>query len=103
MFSESRILELYNKNTICFDDIPIIETKHTVYRSGNTQGSRQSLPFTKILLPHAFTGFLKPLKRIDHTHKAIQIILPGTGTTFSIAETLCDVAGTFHGRKSKNR
>ena len=31
------------------------------------------------------------------------ILLPGTGTTFSVAETLCDIAGTFHGRKSKNR
>lgn len=27
----------------------------------------------------------------------------GTGTTFSVAETLCDVAETLHGRKSKNR
>lgn len=66
-------------------------------------GSEQPLPFTRLYLPVARIGLLEPKKAVDETHRAIQILLPGTGTTFSVAETLCDVAGTFHGRKSKNR
>ena len=69
--------------------------------AGNEPG--QPLPFKRLLLPIAHTGILEPKKAVDENHEAIQILLPGAGTTFSVAETLCDVAGTFHGRKSKNR
>jgi hypothetical protein len=72
-----------------------------VHRAGTT--ASQSLPFTRLRLPFACTGILEPTKAVTDIHRAIQILLPGTGTTFSVAETLCDVAGTFHGRKSKNR
>ncbi|NEQ99522.1 MAG: alpha/beta hydrolase [Cyanothece sp. SIO2G6] len=81
----------------------IRESQEAVYRVGSTNGPGQQLPFTKLYLPMACTGILEPKKAVDETHRAIQILLPGTGTTFSVAETLCDVAGTFHGRKSKNR
>ncbi|NEN90147.1 MAG: alpha/beta hydrolase [Okeania sp. SIO3H1] len=81
----------------------IQESQELVHRVGATNEPKQSLPFTKLYLPMAFTGILEPNKLVDETHRAIQILLPGTGTTFSVAETLCDVAGTFHGRKSKNR
>jgi len=81
----------------------IQESQELVHRVGATGGSKQSLPFTKLYLPMAYTGLLHPHKLVDETHRAIQILLPGTGTTFSVAETLCDIAGTFHGRKSKNR
>lgn len=77
----------------------IQESEELVHRVG----SNQRLPFTKLYLPMAFTGILEPHKSVNDTHRAIQILLPGTGTTFSVAETLCDIAGTFHGRKSKNR
>ncbi|NEO31230.1 MAG: alpha/beta fold hydrolase [Symploca sp. SIO3C6] len=79
------------------------ESQELVHRVGATGGAKQRLPFTKLYLPMAFTGILEPHKLVDETHRAIQILLPGTGTTFSVAETLCDIAGTFHGRKSKNR
>lgn len=72
-----------------------------VCRSGSD--SQQALPFKRLYLPKAFTGILEPKKAVDQTHCALQILLPGAGTTFSTAETLCDVAGTFHGKKSKNR
>lgn len=88
--------ELLKRNLIRTSD-------EVVYRVGSTNGPGQQLPFTKLYLPMAFTGILEPKKAVDQTHRAIQILLPGTGTTFSVAETLCDVAGTFHGRKSKNR
>lgn len=81
----------------------IQESQDSVYRVGATDGTNQSLPFTKLYLPMAYTGVLEPQKSVDETHRAIQILLPGAGTTFSVAQTLCDVAGTFHGRKSKNR
>lgn len=81
----------------------IQESQELVHRVGATKGPNQRLPFTKLYLPMAFTGILEPHKSVNETHRAIQILLPGTGTTFSVAETLCDVAGTFHGRKSKNR
>ncbi|MGD1717153.1 alpha/beta fold hydrolase [Hydrocoleum sp. CS-953] len=85
-------------------DMKVIqERKELVHRVGATNEPKQSLPFTKLYLPMAFTGILEPNKLVDETHRAIKILLPGTGTTFSVAETLCDVAGTFHGRKSKNR
>ena len=77
--------------------------KKAVYRVGATHGEKQRLPFTRLYLPMAFTGLLEPNLSVNTTHRAIQILLPGTGTTFSVAETLCDIAGTFHGRKSKNR
>ena len=103
MDSEIRKLELANQELLNSDDIPVLENQETVYRSGSTNNPKQTLPFSRLLLPLAFTGILKPHKMVDETHKAIQIMLPGTGTTFSVAETLCDIAGTFHGRKSKNR
>ncbi|NER82675.1 MAG: alpha/beta hydrolase, partial [Leptolyngbya sp. SIO1D8] len=81
----------------------IRESQERVHRVGATHEVDQQLPFTRLSLPMAFTGILEPKKSVDETHRAIQILLPGTGTTFSVAETLCDVAGTFHGRKSKNR
>lgn len=81
----------------------IQESQDLVYRVGATSETKQRLPFTKLYLPMAFTGILEPKKSVDQNHRAILILLPGTGTTFSVAETLCDVAGTFHGRKSKNR
>ncbi len=81
----------------------IQESQDLVYRVGATSETRQKLPFKKLYLPMACTGVLEPQKVVDENHCAIQILLPGTGTTFSVAETLCDVAGTFHGRKSKNR
>lgn len=81
----------------------IQERQEPVHRVGAPRDSAQSLPFTKLYLPMAYTGILEPLKPVNETHRAIQILLPGAGTTFSVAETLCDVAGTFHGRKSKNR
>ncbi len=81
----------------------IEESQEFVHRVGGTSEEKQRLPFTKLYLPMAFTGILEPNKAVDQTHRAILILLPGTGTTFSVAETLCDVAGTFHGRKSKNR
>lgn len=74
-----------------------------VFRVGAPDGEGQPLPFTKLRLPIAHTGILEPKKAVDDTHQAIQILLPGAGTTFSVAQTMCDVAGTFHGRKSKNR
>lgn len=74
-----------------------------VLRVGAAGGARQRLPFSKLRLPMAYTGILEPHKSVTQIHRAIQILLPGAGTTFSVAETLCDVAGTFHGRKSKNR
>ncbi len=79
------------------------ESQELVHRVGATGGDKQRLPFNKLYLPIAFTGILEPHKSVNETHRALQILLPGTGTTFSIAETLCDIAGTFHGRKSKNR
>ncbi len=81
----------------------IQESQDLVHRVGATSEPKQRLPFTKLYLPMAFTGILEPNKLVNETHRAIQILLPGTGTTFSVAETLCDIAGTFHGRKSKNR
>lgn len=81
----------------------IQESQDLVYRVGATSESRQRLPFKKLYLPMACIGILEPNKSVNETHRAILILLPGTGTTFSVAETLCDVAGTFHGRKSKNR
>ena len=81
----------------------IRESQEEVFRVGTTRDSAQKLPFTRLYLPIAFTGILVPNKSVDDNHRGIQILLPGTGTTFSVAETLCDVAGTFHGRKSKNR
>lgn len=85
-------------------DMQVIrESQELVHRVGSSNEETQSLPFTKLYLPMACTGILEPHKAVDETHRAIQILLPGTGTTFSVAETLCDVAGTFHGRKSKNR
>lgn len=81
----------------------IEETQQKVHRVGTGDAPRQSLPFTQLRLPFAYTGILEPMKAVSDIHRAIQILLPGTGTTFSVAETLCDVAGTFHGRKSKNR
>ncbi len=81
----------------------IRESQELVHRVGATTDPKQKLPFKKLYLPMAFTGILEPQKAVDETHRAIKILLPGTGTTFSVAETLCDVAGTFHGRKSKNR
>ncbi|NEP06203.1 MAG: alpha/beta hydrolase, partial [Okeania sp. SIO4D6] len=71
----------------------IQESQEFVHRVGATNEPKQSLPFTKLYLPMAFTGILEPNKLVDDTHRAIQILLPGTGTTFSVAETLCDVAG----------
>lgn len=85
-------------------DMEVIqESQELVYRVGADSETRQQLPFKKLYLPMACTGILEPKKAVDENHCAIQILLPGTGTTFSVAETLCDVAGTFHGRKSKNR
>lgn len=85
-------------------DMKVIQqSEELIHRVGATNEPKQSLPFTKLYLPIAFTGILEPHKLVDQTHRAIQILLPGTGTTFSVAETLCDIAGTFHGRKSKNR
>lgn len=81
----------------------IQESQDAVHRVGATDGPGQQLPFTRLLLPMAYIGVLEPKKAVDQNHRAIQILLPGTGTTFSVAETLCDIAGTFHGRKSKNR
>ncbi|NEO86401.1 MAG: alpha/beta hydrolase [Spirulina sp. SIO3F2] len=81
----------------------IRESQDLVYRVGAAEGKAQQLPFKKLYLSIAHTGILEPKKAVDDTHQAIQILLPGTGTTFSVAQTLCDVAGTFHGRKSKNR
>jgi pimeloyl-ACP methyl ester carboxylesterase len=81
----------------------IQESQELVHRVGGNSEEKQRLPFTKLYLPMAFTGILEPNKAVDQTHRAILILLPGTGTTFSVAETLCDVAGTYHGRKSKNR
>jgi len=81
----------------------IQESQELVYRVGATSETKQKLPFKKVYLPMACTGILEPQKLVDETHCAIKILLPGTGTTFSVAETLCDIAGTFHGRKSKNR
>ncbi|MBP0019969.1 MAG: alpha/beta fold hydrolase [Cyanobacteria bacterium SBLK] len=80
----------------------IQERQELVCRVGATDNA-QKLPFTRLYLPIARTGILVPNKSVDENHRAIQILLPGTGTTFSVAETLCDVGGTFHGRKSKNR
>lgn len=79
------------------------EWDEPVHRVGASGGPKQSLPFTKLYLPMAYTGVLEPQKAVSNIHRAIQILLPGAGTTFSVAETMCDVAGTFHGRKSKNR
>ncbi|MEB3180923.1 MAG: hypothetical protein VKL59_18105, partial [Nostocaceae cyanobacterium] len=81
----------------------IQESQELVYRVGATSETQQKLPFKRLYLPMACTGILEPQKLVDETHCAIKILLPGTGTTFSVAETLCDIAGTFHGRKSKNR
>lgn len=86
--------ELLELGYITEDDTPVC-------RSGSD--SQQTLPFKRLYLPKAFTGILEPKKAVDHTHCALQILLPGAGTTFSTAETLCDAAGTFHGKKSKNR
>ena len=81
-------------------DMDIIrESDELVYRVS----SDQRLPFKKLYLPVAFTGILEPQKQVNENHQAIQIILPGAGTTFSHAATLGDIAGTFHGRKSRNR
>lgn len=81
----------------------IRESQDRVYRAGSTGENRQQLPFKRLLLPVAFTGILEPRKAVNESHCALQILFPGAGTTFSTAETLCDVAGTFHGRKSRNR
>lgn len=81
----------------------IQESQELVHRVGATSEDKQRLPFKKLYLPMAFTGILEPNKLVNQSHRAILILLPGTGTTFSVAETLCDIAGTFHGRKSKNR
>ena len=81
----------------------IRESLEPVHRVGITEGPKQSLPFSRLVLPFAFTGVLEPSKAVTDIHQAIHILLPGAGSTFSVAETLCDVAGTFHGRKSKNR
>ena len=77
----------------------IRESDEIVYRAT----SEQTLPFRKLYLPSARTGILEPNKKVDTDHQALQVILPGAGTTFSHAATLGDVAGTFHGRKSRNR
>lgn len=81
-------------------DMDVIrESDELVYRVS----SDQRLPFKKLYLPVAYTGILEPRKQVNESHQAIQILLPGAGTTFSHAATLGDIAGTFHGRKSKNR
>ena len=112
MSSELQKLECINQELEKLRDIDrhqllemnvIRESQELVHRVGATHEVGQQLPFTKLYLPMAFTGILEPKKSVNETHRAIQILLPGTGTTFSVAETLCDVAGTFHGRKSKNR
>ncbi|MCH2049397.1 MAG: alpha/beta fold hydrolase [Trichodesmium sp. ALOHA_ZT_67] len=112
MSSELKRLEQINEELVRVPNLTrhellgmkvIQESQELVHRVGATNKPTQSLPFTKLYLPMAFTGILEPKKLVDKTHRAIQILLPGTGTTFSVAETLCDVAGTFHGRKSKNR
>ncbi len=95
--------DLYLSRQELLDMGLIRESEEEVYRVGVTTDVAQKLPFTRLYLPMAFTGILIPQKLVDETHRAIQILLPGTGTTFSVAETLCDIAGTFHGRKSKNR
>ena len=95
-FSEISRQELLNMQVIQ-------ESQDPVHRVSATDEPSQKLPFRKLYLPMAFTGILEPQKAVDETHRAIQILLPGVGTTFSVAQTLCDVAGTFHGRKSKNR
>ena len=94
---------LYASRRELLDMGVIRESQEEVCRVGATTDVAQKLPFTRLYLPIAFTGILMPHKSVDESHRAIQILLPGTGTTFSVAETLCDVAGTFHGRKSKNR
>lgn len=112
MSSELKKLEQVNQELAKFPSLSrrelldmnlIKESQELVHRVGATSKTKQRLPFTKLYLPMAFTGILEPNKLVDETHCAIQILLPGTGTTFSVAETLCDIAGTFHGRKSKNR
>ncbi|NEN95015.1 MAG: alpha/beta hydrolase [Moorea sp. SIO3I7] len=97
----ARVREISHRELL---DMNVIEeSQELVHRVGATSEAKQRLPFTKLYLPMAFTGILEPNKSVDQTHRAILILLPGTGTTFSVAETLCDIAGTFHGRKSKNR
>ncbi len=112
MSSELKRLERVNQELARVSEISrhellemkvIQESQELVYRVGATSEEKQKLPFMKLYLPMAFTGILEPNKSVDQSHRAILILLPGTGTTFSVAETLCDIAGTFHGRKSKNR
>ena len=81
----------------------IRESDETVYRVGASDDPKQRLPFSKLFLPAAHTGILEPSKAVTDVHRAINVIMPGVGTNFSVAQTLCDIAGTFHGRKSKNR
>ena len=112
MSSEFQKLEQANQKLAMSGDISrkellemnvIQESQEVVHRVGATSEPKQILPFTKLYLPIACTGILEPQKLVNDEHRAILILLPGTGTTFSVAETLCDIAGTFHGRKSKNR
>ena len=104
--------DLENHNLLSRQDLLdmkiIQESQQAVHRVGVTDeegggAPRQSLPFSRLYLPFAFTGILEPNKSVTAVHRAINIVLPGTGTTFSVAQTLCDVAGTFHGKKSRNR
>eukprot|EP00931_Biecheleriopsis_adriatica_P028637 TRINITY_DN17075_c0_g1_i1.p1 TRINITY_DN17075_c0_g1~~TRINITY_DN17075_c0_g1_i1.p1 ORF type:complete len:588 (-),score=66.22 TRINITY_DN17075_c0_g1_i1:6-1769(-) len=66
-------------------------------------GSDQSIPFSRLYLPIARQGVLEPHRQVSEIHVAIQILLPGCGTTFSVAETLVDIAGKFHGKSSNKR
>jgi len=77
----------------------IRESREAVYKLG----ADEPVPFFRLYLVKAKTGMFQPLKEVGEEHKAIIIFLPGCGTSFSVANTLIDIAGKYHGRKGKNR
>lgn len=77
----------------------IRESKEPVHQLGGPN----TVPFWRLMLPVAHTGIFHPKKEVTDIHSAIQILLPGCGTTFSVAETLFDIANKFHGKGGKKR
>ncbi len=73
----------------------------------------QRMPFRKLFMPYAQTGFYEPERPVfDPNSKEPKpypeyrgqiIFMPGIGATISHAGRILDVVGTFHGHRSKNR
>lgn len=56
---------------------------------------QQRMPYRKVFLPFAKTGFYAPDSVILKEHQAIIVLMPGMGTNYSVAITTLDVAQSF--------